>query len=410
MKTILKMAWRNVWRNRRRTLITSASILFAVFFSTFMVALQAGGWDKLLDNVVNFYFGYAQVQPKGYQNDQSIDLAYPFDDKIRSLPDQDPAIQLVVPRLESFALASYGEKSAGVLVIGTDPEAENRMTGLSDRLTQGRYLDPAQPGILIGEGVAENLKLGVGDTLVLLSQGYHGANAAGKYPVAGLVKFASPELNKQMVYLSLPDAQALFDAPGLVTSSVLKIRDKEAVDEAVAAAEAALGTESYDVLDWKELVPDLVEAREFDAAGNYVMLFILYAIITFGIFGTILMMTRERQYEFGVLVAIGMNRWKLGLMVWLEIVFLGLIGALAGILVSVPMVYYFHINPLDLASMSEDMGAVYEKWGFEPTFPAAFRTSIFTTQALIVVVITTVLSFYPFSKIIRLKPVEAMRG
>lgn len=410
MSTLFKIAWRNIWRNRRRTLITSASILFAVLMATFMNSIQKGAWDKMIDNVVNFYFGYAQVHENGYWDEQSIDKAFPLEDSLRELPAQIPELQRLVPRLESFALASYGASTMGVLVVGTDPATENGMTALEERLVDGRYLEGDRPEVLIAEGVGKNLKLTVGDTLVLISQGYHGVNAAGKYPIVGIVRFGSPELNKQMAYLPLPVAQQFYGANGLVTSLALQIADQDAVNEVVKATKERIGDEEYEVMKWQEMLPDLVQAKEVDTAGNYIILLILYVIIAFGIFGTILMMTKEREYEFGVLVAIGMNRWKLGLTVWLEIAMLGLIGAFAGIAASFPLVLYFHLHPLDFTEMSQEMADVYEKFGFEPIFPAAFEWDLFLNQALIVLLITTVLAFYPAFKIYRLQAVKAMRG
>jgi putative ABC transport system permease protein len=163
-------------------------------------------------------------------------------------------------------------------------------------------------------------------------------------------------------------------------------------------------------MDWEELLPDLVEAREIDTAGNYLIMVILYLIIAFGIFGTILMMTKEREYEFGVLLSIGMNRWFLSFTVWLEIIFLGIIGAIAGALVTTPLIYYFYVNPLNFGEMSEEMSSAYERFGFEPVFPAAFELSVFLEQVIVVLLVTLVLAIYPLLKIRKLKPIDAMRA
>ncbi len=404
MHTITKLAWRNIWRNHRRTYITMASIFFAVLFSAFMVAFQKGGWDRMIDNVVNYYFGYVQVHQKGYWSEQSIDKAF-------AIPPALEEMQIAyVPRIESFSLASAGNATSGVMVTGTDPVAEDSLSKLSERLLSGNYFSGNEPAALIAEGIAKNLKLGVNDTIVLISQGYHGVNAAGKYPIAGIVKFPSPDLNKRMVYLPLETAQQFYGAEGLVTTLALDLDDKNAAPKAVKALQSKLPAEEYEVMDWKELVPDLLEAREADAAGAYVMLFVLYLIISFGIYGTILMMAKEREYEFGVLVSIGMNRLKLGLTIWLEIIILGILGSIAGILGAIPLVYYFHVNPLNFDSFGEDMGDIYEKWGFDPIFPTAFEFPVFYNQALIVFLITSVLALYPLIKIYRLQPVKAMRA
>ncbi len=403
---IFKLAWRNIWRNKRRTYITAASILFAVLLASLMESLQKGAWDNMIGNVVNFYIGYAQIHQKGYWEDQSLDQAIPFTAELKNIPKEVSEVKNVLPRMESFALASTGNTTMGALVVGIDPEVENRMTQLQTRLRQGAYLNATDKAALVAEGVADNLNLKVGDTLVLVSQGYHGVNAAGKYPVKGIIHLGSPELNKQMVYLPLHEAQWFFGAEGLITSLALHIERPGDVTKAVKAVKAKLNLQEYEVMDWKELLPDLVRAKALDSAGNYIVYCILYLIIAFGIFGTILMMTKERSYEFGVLVAIGMRRFRLSATVWLEVIMLGLLGAAAGILCSVPVVGYFHNNPLHF---SGNYAAAMERYGFEPIFPAAFRPSIFLVQAIVVIILTALMALYPIFKIRKLEPVEAMR-
>lgn len=383
-----------------------ASILFAVMLAALMEALQKGAWDNMISNVVNFYYGYVQVHEKGYWDEQSIDKSFAYVDSVKVLEEEVPEIKTLIPRIESFALASTREKTFGVMVVGIDPERENRMTSLADRVEKGSYFNNGDKTALIAEGVAKKLEIGVGDTLVLISQGYHGVNSAGKYPVRGLVHFGSPELNNRMVYLPLDEAQWFYGAEGRLTSLALHLVDQDDIKPAVKAVKAKLGTEEYEVMDWEELLPDLVEAKTLDSAGNYIVYFILYIIIAFGIYGTILMMTKEREYEFGILVSIGMHRWRLAAIIWIETMLLGLMGSLAGILASFPVVYYFYINPI---RFSGDYGQMLEKFGFEPIFPATFEPRVFVLQAVIVFIITSVLALYPIWKIRRLKPVEAMR-
>ncbi len=405
---LLKLAWRNIWRNKRRTYITAASILFAVLLASFMQSIQKGAWDKMENSLITSYFGYAQLHQEGYMEDQTIEKAFPFSPEIQELPKNIDGLNGFVPRLASFALASYGIQTKGVFVVGTDPKAENNLTRLADKVVQGSYLNGDENSALIVEGVAKTLKIGLGDTLVMISQGYHGVNAAGKFVIKGILHFPSPQLNKQFVFLPLGAAQSFYGAEGLVTRVSLDIAGKEQMPQAIQAVQKNVG-ENYEVMDWQELLPALVEAREVDTAGNFLVLLILYVIITFGIFGTVLMMTKEREYEFGVLVAIGMNRLKLGALVWMEIIMLGLFGAFLGILASLPVVGYFNNHPLDFSQM-EGMSQAYEKFGFEPIFPAAFEWQIFLTHAVIVFLVTSVLAIYPLLKIWKLKPVEAMRG
>ena len=130
-----------------------------------------------------------------------------------------------MPRIESFALASSGTFTKGAMVVGIDPEKESRLTRVDSRVSAGQYLSTEDEGALVAEGMAEYLKIGVGDTLILISQGYHGINAAGKFPVRGLVKFGSPELSKQLIYIGLEKAKWFYGTEGLITTMVVDTDD-----------------------------------------------------------------------------------------------------------------------------------------------------------------------------------------
>ncbi len=407
---LLKLSWRNIWRNKWRTGITAASIFFAVLFSIFMNSIQKGAWVRMMDNVVNFYYSYGQIQKKGYWEDKSINKSMVLNDEILNLPGEISGLEQVVPRLESFALASYGEQTSGMLVVGVDPALEDELTNLKDRLTEGEYFSDEDQSVIIAEGVKSLLKINVGDSIVLISQGYHGINAAGKYPVKGIVKFNSPELNKRMIYLPLKTSQYFFGADDLVSSVALKLSSRNDLEDVLEDLNTRLDTSEYKMMAWQEIMPELVEAQKTDAAGNYIILMVLYFIISFGIFGTILMMTKEREYEFGILISIGMKRRLLAISVWLEIVLLGFLGAGLGILGSIPLVHYFKVNPIDLSGMGEEMSGAYDKWGFDPILPTVFEWPIFIYQGVIVFLITSLLALFAIWKIRRLKPMEAMRG
>lgn len=404
---ILKLAWRNIWRNRRRTYITAASVFFAVLFATVVKSIHKGTWDNMANNVIQYYYGYVQIQPPGYSDEPSLDLAFEPAAAIENINEGSHAyINNFIPRIESFGLASSGEKTVGALVLGVEPELEDKMTQLSSRLDRGRYFSADDKKIMVGKGLSENMNLEIGDTLILISVGFQGANAAGKYPVAAIVDLPSPELSKQLVYLPLSEAQYFYNAEGRVTSLAVDVKDRRAVDKLISRLEGEIDTTVFAVKDWKALMPELVEAMHLDQASSSVILTILYFIITFGIFGTILMMVKERLYEFGVLISIGFKRWKLIVMVWLEIVFIGLMGTIAGIVLCLPVLWILKTYPITLTGQYAE---AYEKFGMEPVLPAVIEPSIFFLQASIVFIVTTILAVYPLVTISKLRPIEAMR-
>jgi len=409
---IYQLAWRNIWRNKRRTLITISAVAFAVFFAAFAISFNKGVFDAMIDGAVKQYFGYAQIHGNGYWEDRSIDNSLEFTESLKAIPQQVAEVEDLVPRMETFALAAADDRSTGALIIGIDPEKEQQLTQVADKIIQGTYLaHSSENAIIIAEGLGEKLGLQLNDTLVLISQGYHGVNAAGKYPIKGIFKMGLPDLNKSLVYMPFETAAYFLGAEGRVTTLVVKIADKEKVPQALAGIKNNLpNSAAYELMDWQELMPELVETRQLKEGGNYVFIAILYLLIAFAIFGTILMMTKERSYEFGVLTAIGMKRGKLFSVVWLETIMVAMVGAVVGILMSMPIIYYLKIKPLTIEMMGEEAAVAYEKFGLQGDLPAAFEMNIFFAQAFIIFLITSVLAFYPLWTIMRLKPVEAMRS
>ena len=407
---LLQLAWRNVWRNKRRTFITISAIAFGVFFAAFMTAFNKGIFDSMMDGAIQQYFGYAQIHGKNYWEVKVIDNSIEFTTDLQAIPQKVAEVQAIIPRMETFALASAGERTNGAFVIGIEPTKENDLTNIAGKIIEGEYLTPTDEAVIIAEGLAKKLGLGLSDTLILISQGYHGVNAAGKYPIKGIFKMGLPDLNKTLVYMPIQTTAYFLGAEGRATTLVLKIDKAEQVPQAIAGMQQYLpANQPYAIKSWQALMPELVETRQLKEGGNIVFISILYLLISFAIFGTILMMTKERSYEFGVLTAIGMRRKKLFSIIWLETILVAIVGAMVGILMSMPIVYYLKVKPITVAMLGEEAAAAYEKFGLQGNLPAAFELPIFFNQAFIIFIITSILAIYPLFKIMHLKPVEAMR-
>lgn len=402
----VSLAWRNIWRNRKRSTITIASIVFALVIALFTRSMQLGSFGNMIDNMVSFYTGYAQIHSAGFWDKQTLDRSFTYSDSLVDLAQGVRNIIVVTPRLESFALVSSGEKTTGAMVVGISPRSEDRITGLAGRVVEGKYLEPGDAGVVLAEGLAARLDASVGDTIVLLGQGYHGITAAGKYAVGGTVKFALPDLNSSIVYMSLRGAQSLYGAQDRVTAIVVMVEEQKHLSAAVANLRGEFD-ENYEVMSWDEMLPELVQLIETKLAGGMIMFSIIYMVIGFGVLGTVLMMAHERTREFGMLIAIGLKRVRLSFILFLESVILSILGVLAGVGVAVPLVLYLHRNPIVLSGKMAEMMLDY---GFEPIMPCAFDLGIFVNQAIVVFVIATVVTVYPVVRALRLSPVEAMRS
>lgn len=402
---ILKLAWRNLWRNRKRTVITSASVVFAVLLAIFLNSLKEGILVKMQENVVSFYSGAIQLHQDGYWDDQSINNTFQASEELESIILSHPNVSSVVPRLESFALTASEKNSRGSLIISIDPEKERLITKIDDKIVDGEFISAEDQAVLITLGLADYLKLSVGDTLVIIGQGYHGTSAAGKYPIKGIIDFSSPQLNKSMVYLPLKEGQWLFGADERLSALVIQVNHINKSGQTATQLQTQISSE-YEVMDWSILLPELDQIIEGERAENVIFLFVLYLLISFGIFGTILMMTMERKFEFGVLIAIGMKKLKLSSVVVLENIFVSMLGALVGTLLSIPLIAYFNAFPIKITG---ELKEAYENYGFDPVFYFSVDPKIFYSQTVVVLIIALVLSVYPMWKISRLDAVEAMR-
>lgn len=403
---LFRLAWRNIWRNKKRTVITLVSIAFAVILSSVMRSMQLGSYERMIDNSVRFYTGYIQVHKNGYWDEQTIDNAFrPAEgmaDKIAAIED----VEAVVPRLESFALASSGSQTRGALVIGIDPVREQYLTAVNERIVKGEMIGTGTSGVLLGSGLADYLNITTGDTVVLISQGYHGVNAAGKYAVAGLVEFGLPQLTRQVIFMPLDEARYFYGAEGLLTALAVVTEHPKYVDPVVSAMKQELDTAGVEVMDWRTMMPELIQGIEIDNISGIIMLMLLYVVIGFGMFGTFLMMTTERLYEFGVLVSVGMRRYKLQLVVFAEIVMLAALAVLAGFALSIPVISYLYHHPIQLP---DEYREAFEKFGIEPIYVFSLEPVVFTSQAWVVFFMALILGAYPLYKIWKLDPVTAMR-
>lgn len=402
---LIRLAWKNLWRNRSRTLITLSAVFFAVILSTAAESLKQGVFDNLVKNVVSFYTGYIQIHHYGYQDEQVLDNAMLISDEKERRISSVENVRSFTRRLESFALASGGELTKGCLVAGIDPEQENKITHLKEKVVAGSYLSTNDKGVLLGEELAKRMKLTLGDTIYLIGQGYHGAMAADKFPVTGIVRFGTPQMNEKMLFMSLSAAQTFFSAEKMATSYILLLNDNKAISSTALALENVLGKD-HEVMTWEELLPEIKQHIATDTNNMKIVQAILYLLICFGIFSTMLMMLMERTFEMGMLISIGMKKSLLILMLLMESILSVLTGCLFGLACSIPIIRWLAIHPL---RMSGEAAKAYERFGFEAIFPASTDVSIYISQAITVMIIGFVLAIYPAVKIIRLKPTEALK-
>ncbi len=402
----LSLSWRNLWRNKRRTLIAAASIFFAVILAAVMRSAQRGSYSYMIHSSAQLFTGYLQVQDENYWENRSVDQSMIFSEARQDSIANINNVTRLTPRLESFALASYKTTTKVTQVVGIHPEKEHAMTGLKNKLTEGAYLKPDGNGALIAEGLADMLEVSPGDSIVLYGQGYHGSIAAARLPVTGVVKLPFREMNNGMVYLALPTAQYMYSAYNRITSLPIMIDDIQNLNEVMARINGMID-EQHTVMRWDEMMPDLKQSIQADNASGIIMLAILYIVIAFGVFGTIVMMVSERAREFGILISVGMRKWRLIMVTTIETILVAFTGVISGIIGSIPIIVYLHLNPIEFTGAAAE---IYDQLGIEPYMFFSMDAMVFISQALMVLIIALATAVYPFLFIRKLDPVRAVRG
>ena len=407
MKQTIIFAWRNLWRNKRRTVITISSIVFAVIIAAFMRGTQLGSYEKMLNDAIKSTTGHYSIMEHDYWDNKTLINSFEYTQALDSLLATDPYARIIAPEITTGCLASSGYTSRGVGVMGIDPVTQDQRTGLADKVIEGSYLDEGSRGVLIGEKLAQYLKVGVGDSLVLLGQGYMGMTAAAELEITGLFDHPMEQLEKRMTFISLATAREVFFMAGRLTSVAVVLNDYEDLDKALARYAGVIDTSVYELKPWQEMNRVILQQIESDNFFGVIIIGILYLVIGFGIFGTVLMMVMERRREFSVMMALGLRPLRLTRIVLIETIMMGCIGALIGLVLSFPVIYYFHVNPIPITGESAEM---YREFNIEPVIEVAVKTWSLVSQFAIVLVLSIVAALFPVWSISKFNFVSIIRG
>ena len=409
MKTFLKIAWRNIWRNKTRTLLTLSVLFISVFLAILMTSEEDGTFEKIIDNIIDMS-GHVQVQNKEYWENKSINEGVILDSALLQNLRKAEHVSKVTTHLESFALASYRDMTKGVMVIGIVPSEEEEFAKfkqkyLKQKRAGNQYLRDDDDGVIIGEKLASYLKIGINDTLVMISQGYHGASAAALFPVRGTIRLPSIELESRIVYMSRTAAQRFYGADNLVTAILIKADDNRNI-KILRENIAPFLPKGTCIKSWDELQPEIVEMINGKYAGGNFVKGIFYMILGFIIFSTMVMMLYERRREFGIMVAIGMQKNSLSMVVFLEMLMIAVLGTILGLAGGYALVSYLFIHPIPLTG---EMAGTVEEYGFEPFIFFSKNPGIFYWQPVTVFCLTIVIYLFPYLSINKMKVLKAIR-
>ena len=403
---LLALAWRNVLRNRRRSVITVASIAIGLAAMTFLWGFIDGMNRQMVENTTRFFAGDMQIHLKGYHDDPTLDSTMTDTAPVLRAVREHPAIAAASVRLEGKALASSGDKSRGVRLVGVLPDEEARVTTLSGATVQGEPLAGAARGVLIGEKLADALKVRPGEDLVFIGQAYDGSVSSGRFPVRGVFRTKIDELDGFVAVMPLATVREFYSVPGGVTAITMRLGDREGLGAARASLTASLG-ERYEVLGWPSLLPMVAVSVRFHEVVGYVVLLVFFVVVAAAVANPVLMAVLERTREFGIMLALGMSQGRLLRLVLLESMLLGLAGLLAGNTVGLAATTYFGQFGIDLGAFEAGMRTMP---GLSDVVYPVVRTDRSAMLSAFIFAIACLMAWYPAAKAARLDPVEAIRG
>ena len=405
------MAWRNIWRNTRRSVLTILAIVFATMLLVFMLSFQFGSYDTMINTAVKIHTGHVQVQAAGYNDKMDIRLVVPDPAAVYNLVKDIREVEAYTSRANAFALVSSSDRTYGILLTGIDPEREAKVSTLVKLVRRGEYLAGEDRDMaLVGDLLAENLKVDIGDDLVLLGQGRDGSVAASILKVKGIFSSGQDKFDRNSIQMPLGYFQDVFSMNGTVHEIVVLSRSLKEVKIIKKELGAGVGGIDSDgnlaVLDWMELMPGLIQSIKLDLVSGLIMYVILIVVVAFSILNTFLMVIFERTREFGVLMAVGMTPGRLMRSLFLESMSITCIGIILGIISGGMVTWYFQVHGILISGASE----LLSQFGLPDRMYPQLSVLSISVGAGIVLIITILTAVYPVLKVWRLKPLKAMNA
>lgn len=401
---LLQIAWKNIWRNKVRSLVVLGSVVLGLWVGAFMVAYIYGVMNQRLKDATEYEVSHFQLHHPDFDRDNEAKYFLENGQNLLAEIEKEEAIRAVTARVVTYGVVASAKSSTGGKFIGVLPEKENLLTGISNFIIEGDYLtNTSKNKAIVGEKLAKKLKVKLRSKVVLTFPDAEGRIAAGAFRIVGIYKTYNKGFEETNIYVNAPDLSKLADIPNQFHEIAALLKAPESLDNYTNTLQAK-HPETF-LETWKELAPEIGLMIDSFDQYLYIFLIIILLAISFGIINTMLMAVLERSREIGMLMAIGMNKGRLFGMIFIETLMLVLLAAPFGLLLA-----YFTINYLGEVGLdfSEVYDEGYAALGFKSMIYPAME-NIYYLRIMVLVVITAVLSsIYPAWTAIRLNPVEAM--
>ena len=408
---VIQISWKNVWRNKARSLVIMSAVTIGLFGGIFSFALMMGGTVQRIDSAIKNETASLQLHNPAYLEENDIRNSIENPKKYIQHIEQLPEVKGITDRLKSTGMISTAYASSGVVINGIYPDKEIKVTQLFNAMIAGEYLtDADQIPIIIGKKLAKKLNAEVGDKLILSVPGIEGDVSYGAFILKGIYNTNNNMFDGVQAYIKKSDLAESIGVDESTTSELaVSLFDTELSDEITASLQAQFSNEvenkSIVIRSWKEIDPTLSMMIDSMSYFSWIFVGIILIALAFGIVNTMLMVVLERVHEIGMLMAIGMNKFRVFMMIMWETFFLSFTGGIAGMLFSAAFIAYFKHYGMDFSIVAEGMNAYGYSAIIYPEAPLSFYLEVST-----MIIVTAVLaSIYPALKALKLHPAEAVR-
>ncbi len=408
MALFLRIAWRNITRNQRRTSITLAAIASGLAAIIVFFGLSNGFHDQWITNSVRVYTGHIVVFAENYRDERNLNRAISDIDDLTARLEGLPGVEAVTPRIHINGLVSTARNSSVAVIRAVDPIRETQINGLRERIIVGSYFeDDAHRQILLGHKMAERLNAGPGEKIVLMVQAADGSIGAELFRLQGIFRLGAVDLDGSLAIIGLADGQNLAAMDNKVTEAVLILSSPSEVATTAGVLAAELAGSGYEILQWDELMPQAKEMIALSNVFTYILLVIILIVVSLGILNTMLMSIMERTREFGIMRALGTRPAQIVRLVLLEAVCLGVLGAALGVLLGIVINGFLGAGGIDLSRWSGAMDLISS---LKPVIYPTIHPGRVAIAALAAFMTTLLAAIYPAARAARLSPADAIRS
>jgi len=401
---IMRMAFRNIFRQKRRTLLTVLSMFGGMVMAVVFIGWADGSYNNIIDNFTRYNFGHIQIHKEDYLDRPSLYKTIDDYSSIEKILRNNPHIDSWAPRLYSVGLVSVREKSSGARIIGIDTEKENQTTAFNKKITAGKgFSDESACEVIIGKGLAKILGAGVDDSIVIVSQAADGSIANDRYTIVGIVDTGNEIADRSSFYLPLESAQELLVLYGRVHEVAITAKNLHNVLPVTNQLQDSLADSKLTVASWQEFASSFYMAMKADMEGLWISIFIIVLIVSVGVFNTVLMSVLERVREYGVLKAVGTKPGQIIKLVLAEVNIMAFFSILLGIIVGYIFNYLLSTHGITLAE-----GFSYGGMEFK-VMKAEINARSFYIPALTVLLSSFIIGLFPSLKAAHTDPAKSMR-